>query len=55
MYKGSEGPADEMRERERKMAHHSAVKIKATKETDTSNSGKIVAQPTPSLDFDPSV
>ena len=41
----------------RKIAHNSAIKIKATtgREVNTSKSGKTAAQPTLSLDLDPSV
>ena len=47
----------EIREMARNIAHNSAVKIEATtgREMNTSKSGKKVAQPTPSLDSDPSV
>ena len=46
-----------MRVKVRKIADNSAVKMEATKgqEMKTSKSGKIMAQPTPSLDLEPSV
>ena len=48
---------NEIRETARNIAYNSAVKIEATtgRETNTSKSGKTAAQPTPSLDLDPSV
>ena len=48
---------NEIQERARKIAHNSTIKIEATtgREMDMSKSGKTVAQPTPSLDLDPSV
>ena len=44
----------EIRERGRKIAANSVVKIEATtgREMNTSKSGKTAAQPTPSLDLD---
>ena len=48
---------NEIRERERKIAYNSAVKIEATtgREMNTLKSGKTAAQLTPSLDLYPSV
>ena len=48
---------NEIQEMARNIAHNSAVKIEATTriEMNTSKSGKTAAQPTPSLDLDPSV
>ena len=45
------------RKGEEKVAYNSAVKIEATtrREMNTSKSGKTTAQPTPSLDLDPSL
>ena len=47
----------EIRERGRKIAHNSALKIKETtgREMNTSKTGKTTAQPTPILDLDSSV
>ena len=46
--------SNEMRERERKIVHNSAVKIEATKgrEMNTSKSGKTASQPTLLLELD---
>ena len=45
---------NKMQEIERKVAHNSAVKMKG-REMKTQKSGKTAAQPTPSIDLDPSV
>ena len=48
---------NEIRERARKIAHNSVVKIETTieREMNTSKSGKTAAQPTPAIDLDLSV